>query len=125
MAGESARVAAPGPRLRVRVEWPLPAVVVVRVEGEVDLLTGPQLWSALREQAASRPEVLVLDLADVWFFGARGLELLLSAQALLAHGDGVLRLASPSHAVMRTLGVLGMAAGFETCVRALAPVVER
>jgi anti-sigma B factor antagonist len=54
--------------------------VLVRVEGEVDLATAPELkgvLAAAADQADTR--CLVVDLTDVTFFGSAGLTVLLTA----------------------------------------------
>lgn len=64
-------------RLSVREE---PGAVVTEVHGEVDLLTAPRLAATLVEQADGRAPVVVVDLSEVDFFGAAGLEALVQAQ---------------------------------------------
>ncbi|SFI64138.1 STAS domain-containing protein [Amycolatopsis sacchari] len=108
-----------GPRLRVRTGRPVPAVVVVHVDGEIDAMTSPELEAVVREAAAALPEVLVLDVHDVRFCGASGVGVLLRARDLVAAAGGTLRLAGAPAAVRRPLEVLGLAGEFETCTRAV------
>ncbi len=74
-------------RLELTVRYPAPGVCVVTVEGELDLLTAPRLFSWVRTQldafsraggaAAVGPGYLVLDLEPVSFLGCAGLSALL------------------------------------------------
>jgi anti-anti-sigma factor len=53
------------------------AARVLHVEGEVDLVTAPELTRAALDQVRQAPEVLILDLADIGFLGSAGLTALL------------------------------------------------
>ena len=59
--------------LRVAIDQPMPGVRVVRVAGELDMLTAPQLDSCLLSQIDGRGEHVVVDLSKVTFLGAAGL----------------------------------------------------
>ena len=59
------------PYLQVDVE-PAPGEVIVRVVGEIDAATAPQLAQGLR-QAAEAGEAVALDLAGVSFIDSSGL----------------------------------------------------
>lgn len=61
--------------LDVRLHSPIPAVVVVRVSGELNGRSVPLLTERVSQQFARAPHV-VIDLADVTFLGAAGLEAL-------------------------------------------------
>jgi len=49
------------------------AVVVARVAGEVDMLTGPLLQSQLDSALATRPQRLIVDLSQVSFSAKSGI----------------------------------------------------
>jgi anti-anti-sigma factor len=62
--------------------------VIVAVAGDVDLLIADRLREVLIEQISARPEILVLDLAGVRFFGSTGLTALALARRV-ASEEGV------------------------------------
>lgn len=51
-------------------------VAILRVDGEVDLATAPNLTSAVAGVLAERPPALVIDLSAVGFLGSAGLQVL-------------------------------------------------
>jgi anti-sigma B factor antagonist len=61
---------------------------VVRVEGEVDLYTAPQLWETLDAAISGTPHELVVDLSDVTFLDSSGLSVLVRAHKRLRPVDG-------------------------------------
>lgn len=56
-----------------------PHQVVLTVRGEIDPSTDPLLNRHIAEALARRPPVMVLDMRDVTFFGARALSIVLAA----------------------------------------------
>lgn len=87
---------------------------VIRVWGELDTATGPELAAALAVQAARRRSTL-LDLRGVDFMDSTGIRLLLQSNEL-ARRDGLGFELIPSEAVARTLEVAGLRDRF-ACVR--------
>jgi anti-anti-sigma factor len=87
----------------------LVARTVIRVAGEVDVATSTLLAAAVARAmetgAAGRTE-LVVDLAQVRFIDASGVNVLLSATSRARSADRTLVLRSPSRAVRRMLDVL-------------------
>jgi anti-sigma B factor antagonist len=84
--------------------------VVCTAVGEVDLITGPLLRNQL-QKATDKPRHLVLDLSDVTFFSAAGVEVLM--QTLMAQQDRyALVLVGNSPRVMRVLDVLNLVQRF-------------
>jgi len=74
-------------------------VIVVRVAGEVDLLTGPVLQDALADSLARGPCDLVVDLAAMTFCDVRGLTMLVQAGVTAAErGVGYAVAAAPQQA---------------------------
>ncbi len=63
----------------VETHWPGETVAVVRVVGEIDLHTAPQLHEALAGLEAERLERLVVDLSDCGFIDSTGLGVLVAA----------------------------------------------
>ena len=56
-----------GQPLTMTTNWPRPDVCLVQLAGELDIATAPLLADYLREQTASTPTYLLLDLAAVRF----------------------------------------------------------
>ena len=86
----------------------LPDSVVVAVRGEIDLLTAPGL-EALVAALMDRGHLgLVLDLAELDFMDAQGLEVLDAVRARLQSTTGSLTIRSPSTVVRRLLDFAAM-----------------
>ena len=75
-------------------------VTVLRLEGELDLASAPELSSAVQQACTGAAQPVVLDMAAVGFFDSTGVRTLLEAQHL-AGCDLVLM--APSTAVTRVL----------------------
>jgi anti-anti-sigma factor len=85
-------------------------VIVVRVAGEVDLLTGPVLQVALADSLARGPCDLLVDLAAMTFCDVRGLTMLVQGGATAAErGIGYAVAAAPGQ-VRRVWAMLWPAA---------------
>ncbi|MEU8633979.1 STAS domain-containing protein [Amycolatopsis sp. NPDC048633] len=82
-------------------------VIVVEVGGEIDACTAPRLEAALAEHVRAGPGVLRVDLGEVGFLGAAGLQVLARAQRD-AEAAGVHLVVDPgrSHAAVRALQLL-------------------
>jgi anti-anti-sigma factor len=91
-------------------------VCVVVVDGEVDMLTAPQLEACAREQLTAAPIHLILDLEPVRFMGSSGLSCLLRVRELTQQTGRVhLHLAGlATRAVAHPLKVLGLREYFHT-----------
>jgi len=79
------------------------ACTVVRVSGELDMETGPQLQDFLRDAVDGGARQVVLDLAEVPFMDSSGLGLLVVTMKLLRDHGGRLCLAAvqaPVHNVL-------------------------
>jgi anti-sigma B factor antagonist len=104
---------------------PATGQVVIEVGGEVDMLTSPQLRSAVLDQfeQGKGVELVVLDLDGVTFLGTSGLAVLIEVREA-AHAAGVeLRLACTARRVLRPLTIAGLIPLFDihdTLDRALA-----
>ncbi|MGY5101700.1 STAS domain-containing protein [Streptomyces sp. 900105245] len=90
-------------------EW-----AVLRVSGELDLMTSPVLRQHVHDVVAEGSHDLVVDLSDVFFCDSSGVGVLVAARRLLRSCQGRLRLILPdrgaddgSH-VNRVLGALGV-----------------
>ena len=103
------------PLLSVTVGQSAPAVLVIHVTGELDMLTGPRLEEHLNRLLAARPERLIVDLGKVSFLGSNGLAVLIGARHAAAQLGTTLQLSGISHrAVARPLALTGLDRLFET-----------
>jgi anti-sigma B factor antagonist len=99
--------------VRIAVDDDNQGTVVLRVSGEVDMLTTPVLSTELKKQFARRLVLLVLDLSGVEFLGSSGLAALVSAREEAGTREVPLRLVSADHAVLRPLTATGLAELFD------------
>ncbi|MEV6115058.1 STAS domain-containing protein [Streptomyces sp. NPDC052109] len=90
-------------------EW-----AVLRVAGELDLMTSPILRQRVHDAVAEGHHSLVVDLSEVFFCDSSGVGVLVAARRLIRSCQGRLRLILPdrgaddgSH-VNRVLGALGV-----------------
>lgn len=102
----------PDEPVQITVEQLRRGVAVVRVFGDVDLLTAPQLRDRLRE-LLEQPGVVLVDLRQVGFLGSTGLAELTAAQDAAASHGTTLRLVATSRAVLRPLEVTGLSSLFQ------------
>jgi anti-sigma B factor antagonist len=82
---------------------------VLRVAGEIDLLTVAQLRAALDQALAGRRRALVVDVREVSFVACAGIGLLVDARCR-ARRRGVQLQVLPSPAVARTSALLDLSA---------------
>ncbi|MFL1427593.1 MULTISPECIES: STAS domain-containing protein [unclassified Nocardiopsis] len=80
---------------------------LVRVSGDVDLVTIPGYRTRLFEVLRDHGDRVVIDLSGVTFFGAAGLSLLAEVRARAERSGTDLRLAAPSGRVARVLELTG------------------
>lgn len=87
--------------------------VAVAVNGEVDLLTAPQLDAALTA-AQHQSSAVLADLREVGFLGSAGLSVLVeAARRATEHGARFAVLAT-AHAVIRAIEITGLDAALAT-----------
>ncbi|AYL36639.1 STAS domain-containing protein [Streptomyces fungicidicus] len=95
-------------------EW-----AVLRVSGELDLMTSPVLRQRVHDVVAEGRHSLVLDLSEVWFCDSSGVGVLIASRRLLRSCQGNLRLILPARGaadgshVNKVLGALGVRRLFE------------
>jgi anti-anti-sigma factor len=107
----SMREELPGPDLLTALQ-PGEDGVVLRVEGEVDLVTAPALAMALAE-ATAEPGDVTVDLRQVTFMDSTGLRVLLETRGRLEQDGRAMRLqVDESGAVARLLDLVGVRALF-------------
>lgn len=94
---------------------PDPAVgqAVLELAGELDLAVAPDLRILLDELAAERPQLAVVDLAEVSFIDSTVLRELLRAHRTVNGGGGRLVMAGCHAAVARLLQLTGTTDVFE------------
>ncbi|MDG9719299.1 STAS domain-containing protein [Streptomyces sp. DH24] len=92
-----------------RGEW-----AVLRVSGELDLVTSPVLRQGIHDVVADGRHSLVLDLSEVWFCDSSGVGVLIASRRLIRSCRGSLRLVLPARGaadgshVNRVMGALGV-----------------
>lgn len=86
---------------------------VIRLSGEIDMLTTPTLRAKVTEELAGEPSVLVLDMLGVEFLGSSGLALLVEALEESRNRRVALRLVANSRPVSRPLQATGLTDLFE------------
>ncbi len=59
--------------------WLRPGVLLMDVDGELDMLTAPELARRIKDATRFSPAYLVLDLSQVTFLGSSGLQVLVNA----------------------------------------------
>ncbi|MEU1195432.1 STAS domain-containing protein [Streptomyces sp. NPDC005813] len=93
----------------VQGEW-----AVLRVSGELDLLTSPVLRQRVHDAVAEGRRSLVLDLSEVFFCDSSGVGVLIATRRLIRSCRGRLRLILPARGALdgshvnRVLGALGV-----------------
>jgi anti-anti-sigma factor len=92
---------------------------VLRVSGEMDLVTSPVLRQRVHDAVADGRHSLVLDLSEVLFCDSSGVGVLIATRRLIRSCQGRLRLILPAQGavdgshVNRVLGALGVRRLFE------------
>ena len=87
----------------------VPGAAVLRVGGELDLLTVPDLQARVYEAIGATSGAVIADLTEVQFLSSTGLNLLLGLQSDLAASGRPLRLVvGGSKAVSRPLLITGL-----------------
>jgi anti-anti-sigma factor len=106
-------------------EW-----AVLRVSGELDLVTSPVLRQGIHDAVADGRHSLVLDLSEVWFCDSSGVGVLIAARRLIRSCRGSLRLVLPARGaadgshVNRVMGALGVRRLFDVYPDAEAAVAQ-
>ncbi|MFJ8793627.1 STAS domain-containing protein [Streptomyces sp. NPDC102462] len=87
---------------------------VLRVSGELDLVTSPVLRQRVHDAVADGHRLLVVDLSEVFFCDSSGVGVLIATRRLIRSCRGRLRLILPARGaddgshVNRVLGALGV-----------------
>ncbi len=104
--------------VQLRTARPAPDCVVLSVAGEVDLVTAPDIETAVTRELDGGATLLVVDLSGVTFFGSLGLAVLIRTGADAEERAAALRLV-PNKLVLRTMELTATGELF-----ALYPTVE-
>jgi anti-anti-sigma factor len=118
----------PTPRRSFRLALDqLDRVTVVKLEGDLDLASAPELKATLTDAVRAGSGRLVLDFSGVAFVDSTALSVLIGVQRRLGPDDRM-AIAAARHEVLRVLEVSGLAGAFRlfpTCDAALAYVENR
>lgn len=80
---------------------------MLRVGGEIDLVTAPQLEESVTRALAQRPKVLVVDLTDVGFLASAGMSVLVAAHNQAGENTDM-RLVASGSATFRPMELTGL-----------------
>jgi anti-sigma B factor antagonist len=86
---------------------------VVRVSGELDLHTSPQLRDHVLSMIGDQPVRLALDLSDVGFMDSSSLGMLVTVLKRVRERDGDLRLVGVTGSPMKVFSLTGLDRVFE------------
>ena len=85
-----------------------PDEVILRLGGEIDMLTAARLSSVVNEVLADAPSRIVLDLTDVTFCDSQGLGTLVVLSRKASHAQSLLVLTNVGDFLLRVLDITGL-----------------
>ena len=88
-------------------------ICVVRMVGDLDMLSAPGLQHALSQEVAARHQVLLMDLSDCEFMGSAGLAVLVQANELAKPAGTHVALGGVNSIVDRALQITGLRTLFD------------
>jgi anti-anti-sigma factor len=92
----------------VATAGPAGGAVQLRVRGELDVASAPELTALLDQLLAGRPQSLVLELDELSFLDCAGMRPISAARRSLDAGMGTLVILHPRPLVERTLRLAGL-----------------
>jgi anti-sigma B factor antagonist len=92
----------------VRLEEPLPGTALLRVAGEVDMLSSPTLRDNIAAALGEGRQRLIIDLDGVEFLGTSGLAALVEGRTSAAERNTELWLVCSRRQVLRPLRIAGL-----------------
>lgn len=95
------------PELSIAVQR-APAEVVLKLAGEIDMLTAAQLSSIVNEILAEPPARIVLDMGGITFCDSQGLGTLVVLSRKASHAQTVLSLTNVGDFLLRVLDITGL-----------------
>ncbi|WP_422772763.1 STAS domain-containing protein [Plantactinospora sp. WMMC1484] len=81
---------------------------ILRLAGEIDMLTAARLSSVVNEMLTDAPPRIVLDLADVTFCDSQGLGTLVVLSRKASHAQSLLLLTNVGEFLLRVLDITGL-----------------
>jgi anti-sigma B factor antagonist len=94
--------------MSLTLDRPAEGTAVLRVVGEIDMLTSPDFHDAITEQLATGRQRLMIELDGVDFLGTSGLAVLVEARDLAASSSVDLWLVCTTRNVLRPLEIAGL-----------------
>jgi len=94
--------------ITVRLEEPLPGTALLRVAGEVDMLSSATLRDNIAAALAEARQRLIIDLEGVEFLGTSGLAALVEGRSSAAERNTELWLVCSRRQVLRPLRIAGL-----------------
>ena len=98
---------------------------VIRISGDVDAETAPELRAVVRDLLDRRPKTIFLDLREVEIISSVGLQVLIWADMECSRLATRLVLRDPSQPVMRVLEIAGLLERFRLDVASMASARRR
>ena len=95
------------PELSITVQS-APDEVIIKLAGEIDVLTVTELATVVNELLPEPPARIVLDMAGVTFCDSQGLGTLVVLSRKAQHAQSVLSLANVGDFLMRVLDITGL-----------------
>jgi len=102
------------PLLAVHTETRHDTIEIVRVRGEVDLLTAPELTRHIEIAMDKQPSAIIIDLTDVDFLASYGMSVLVQTKERLPRTTR-LAVVADGPATSRPLAVVGLAEMLTVC----------
>lgn len=99
-------------------------VAVITISGELDLCTAPRLTDLVEHVAAAHPDRVIIDMANVTFFCAAGITVLMKAHDMITGAGGNLVLRAASRQARRILIISGADRLFQPDTTASWPDVD-
>jgi anti-sigma B factor antagonist len=94
--------------ITVSLEEPLPGTALLRVAGEVDMLSSPTLRDTIAAALGEARQRLIIDLDGVEFLGTSGLAALVEGRTSAAERNTELWLVCSRRQVLRPLRIAGL-----------------
>jgi anti-sigma B factor antagonist len=98
--------------IRIQLEEPAGDTALLRVSGEIDMLTSPILRQGIADQLSEKRNRLLVDLEGVDFLGTSGLAALVEARASAEEHNVELWLVCTNRQVLRPLEIAGLTSLF-------------
>lgn len=97
--------------------------ILIRVSGDIDTLTAPELQSCLNDQLRNSAQLFVIDLSEVRYISSMGLRVFLSHLKRVKANNGSMVIASPGKLVSEVFRMSGFS-GYFDIVPSLADISE-